>query len=87
MKLINAKEFLEELKKYQTKDVVEHYCLWITEKEFKEILSKHLRDLPENKATHPVSLEDVDEDSENGVSRALMKARGYNQCLKDCENK
>lgn len=77
MKLINDKKFLEDLRKedldfdiYNSKPSIED--IMISGKSIKEILSKHLKDLP-NKLK-PTNKEDA-------------LAFGYNECLKDCEDK
>ena len=73
MKLIDEKKFLEEFNKYEDTGLP---------KIIKEILSKHLKDLP-NKRMPGVNKDG----SRHGWSSYNAGVNWYNQCLEDCEGK
>lgn len=73
-KLIDEKKFLADIDKYVNAWTFRRR---LSKKKTAELLSKHLKDLPEKMshaefARRPGSLDEI---------------KGYNQCLEDCEDK
>ena len=77
MKLLDETKFLEEIRVLIEDKYVDH---WET-KDIKEILSKHLKDLPNEKDSNE------DYDKACAIIDRYWFNRGYNQFLEDGEKK